>query len=181
MLKIRRPLGRLIFNMGITIPGKTVFLIETAPWSSIRGPYLWVLCQHCMWAGILTLSGWVMDLKVEGSPRKSPMHTQWTPQQWTFYHAMVNPCQGPYEAVSWVLVEAIAPSCLFLALHHRSLSVGAVSAMCVGWFIDLVRPCNGFEGWRQPQEVTNAYIMTPPPGILWRTDRTAGHWCLSGS
>ena len=31
MLKIRRPLGRLIFNMGIDIPGKTVFLIETAP------------------------------------------------------------------------------------------------------------------------------------------------------
>ena len=32
MLKIRRLLGRLIFNMGIAIPGKTVFLIETAPW-----------------------------------------------------------------------------------------------------------------------------------------------------
>ena len=32
MLKIRRPLGRLIFNMGIATPGKTVFLIETAPW-----------------------------------------------------------------------------------------------------------------------------------------------------
>ena len=32
MLKIRRPLGRLIFNMGIAIPGETVFLIETAPW-----------------------------------------------------------------------------------------------------------------------------------------------------
>ena len=31
MLKIRRPLGRLIFNMGIAIPGKTVFLIETVP------------------------------------------------------------------------------------------------------------------------------------------------------
>ena len=31
MLKIRRPLGRLIFNMAIAIPGKTVFLIETAP------------------------------------------------------------------------------------------------------------------------------------------------------
>ena len=31
MLKIRRPLGRLIFNMGIAIPRKTVFLIETAP------------------------------------------------------------------------------------------------------------------------------------------------------
>ena len=36
MLKIRRPLGRLIFNMGIAIPGKTVFLIETAPsWFSL--------------------------------------------------------------------------------------------------------------------------------------------------
>ena len=32
MLRKRpRPLGRLIFNMGIAIPGKTVFLIETAP------------------------------------------------------------------------------------------------------------------------------------------------------
>ena len=31
MIKIRRPLGRLIFNMGIAIHGKTVFLIETAP------------------------------------------------------------------------------------------------------------------------------------------------------
>ena len=32
MLKIRRPTGRLIFNMGIPIPGKTVFLIETGSW-----------------------------------------------------------------------------------------------------------------------------------------------------
>ena len=51
MLKIRRPLGRLIFNMGIAIPGKTVFLIEMAPclfpgttwmqeiiWSLTHGP-----------------------------------------------------------------------------------------------------------------------------------------------
>ena len=30
MLKIRRPLGRLIFNMGIAIPDKTLFLIEMA-------------------------------------------------------------------------------------------------------------------------------------------------------
>ena len=36
MLKIRRPLGRLIFNMGIAIPGKTVFLIETAPRKSCK-------------------------------------------------------------------------------------------------------------------------------------------------
>ena len=38
MLKIRRPLGRLIFNMGIAIPGKTVFLIETAPWAPSQYP-----------------------------------------------------------------------------------------------------------------------------------------------
>ena len=36
MLKIRRPLGRLFFNMGIAIPVKTIFLIETAPWC-LRG------------------------------------------------------------------------------------------------------------------------------------------------
>ena len=40
MLKIRRPLGRLIFNMGIAIPGKTVFLIETAPWVFFMQPHL---------------------------------------------------------------------------------------------------------------------------------------------
>ena len=39
MLKIRRPLGRLIFNMGIAIPGKTVFLIETTPWVFINRKY----------------------------------------------------------------------------------------------------------------------------------------------
>ena len=31
MLKKRRPHDRLIFNMGIPIPGKTVFYIETGP------------------------------------------------------------------------------------------------------------------------------------------------------
>ena len=41
MLKIRRPLGRLIFNMGIAIPGKTVFLIETAPWEATPNETNW--------------------------------------------------------------------------------------------------------------------------------------------
>ena len=36
MLKIRRPTGRLIFNMGIPIPGKTVFYIETGPWNMYK-------------------------------------------------------------------------------------------------------------------------------------------------
>ena len=50
MLKIRRPLGRLIFNMGIAIPGKTVFLIETAPSTSGAMRYcnrLWNNNTHC--------------------------------------------------------------------------------------------------------------------------------------
>ena len=45
MLKIRRPLGRLIFNMGIAIPGKTVFLIETAPWFYYEY-YTYVQVEH---------------------------------------------------------------------------------------------------------------------------------------
>ena len=45
MLKIRRPLGRLIFNMGIAIAGKTVFLIETAPLDFFR-PMSWILLQY---------------------------------------------------------------------------------------------------------------------------------------
>ena len=52
MLKIRRPLGRLIFNMGIAIPGKTVFLIETAPWISIMfrpiSEYPWIPRVRCV-------------------------------------------------------------------------------------------------------------------------------------
>ena len=46
MLKIRRPVGRLIFNMGIAIPSKTVFLIETAPWSPSNFPNRTVLLHN---------------------------------------------------------------------------------------------------------------------------------------
>ena len=34
MLKIRRSRDRLIFNMGIPIPGKDGLYIETGPWAS---------------------------------------------------------------------------------------------------------------------------------------------------
>ena len=37
MLKIRRPNGRLIFNMGIPIPGKDGLYIETGPWLLLAG------------------------------------------------------------------------------------------------------------------------------------------------
>ena len=68
MLKIRRPLGRLIFNMGIAIPGKTVFLIETAPWelsqykdhlTSIRIPIIKITpsCDHFSFVIRIPISG----------------------------------------------------------------------------------------------------------------------------
>ena len=53
MLKIRRPLGRLIFNMGIAIPGKTVFLFEKAP----RFSFFLSAVQPQMEAHIWTDSG----------------------------------------------------------------------------------------------------------------------------
>ena len=49
MLKIRRPLGRLIFNMGIATPGKTVFLIETAPWG------------HFYLHGLTLIPAWIVN------------------------------------------------------------------------------------------------------------------------
>ena len=49
MLKIRRPLGRLIFNMGIAIPGKTVFLIETAPRPQYQGMIWLPGSWKCWW------------------------------------------------------------------------------------------------------------------------------------
>ena len=42
MLKIRRSHDRLIFNMGIPIPGKDCLYIETGPWSLYNGnTYAW--------------------------------------------------------------------------------------------------------------------------------------------
>ena len=62
MLKIRRPLGRLIFNMGIAIPGKTVFLIETAP-SNLTWTWIFFLTQQCPWLTRVVVykkSVWIM-------------------------------------------------------------------------------------------------------------------------
>ena len=62
MLKIRRPLGRLIFNMGIAIPGKTVFLIETAP-RSIKSSES--LNTHCHFTQLMfgNIVGFISKLK----------------------------------------------------------------------------------------------------------------------
>ena len=55
ILKIRRPLGRLIFNMGIAIPGKTVFLIETAPWSPKTQKYAGYIIVALSFLGFIFL------------------------------------------------------------------------------------------------------------------------------
>ena len=57
MLKIRRPLGRLIFNMGIAIPGKTVFLIEMAPWT-YSGAEFHQHCHHFKTGGCDLVKHW---------------------------------------------------------------------------------------------------------------------------
>ena len=58
MLKIRRPLGRLIFNMGIAIPGKTVFLIETAPCMCVT--FKTMLLTHWGLVTTHTLTSWII-------------------------------------------------------------------------------------------------------------------------
>ena len=40
MLKIRRSRDRLIFNMGIPMPGKDNLYIETGPWTMLAGKYI---------------------------------------------------------------------------------------------------------------------------------------------
>ena len=65
MLEIRRPLGRLIFNMGIAIPGKTVFLIETAPrLCSVTATILGVCFQFSLklWQTQLILIDWLASM-----------------------------------------------------------------------------------------------------------------------
>ena len=59
--KIRRPLGRLIFNMGIAIPGKTVFLIETAPKLQLNISVLWYTFEFMNLKWKLPI--WWLDIK----------------------------------------------------------------------------------------------------------------------
>ena len=44
-VKDKTAVGRLIFNMGIAIPSKTVFLIETAPSTLLSVTFLWTTLQ----------------------------------------------------------------------------------------------------------------------------------------
>ena len=67
MLKIRRPLERLIFNMGIAIPGKTVFLIETAPCvafivdETLHAPMKYATCFAVVYFVVVILLIFILD------------------------------------------------------------------------------------------------------------------------
>ena len=83
MLKIRRPLGRLIFNMGIAIPGETVFLIETAP-STIACKQLTVCESHAK-SIILTMSQYHRSYSLFISRGRHQMET---------FYALLALCEG---------------------------------------------------------------------------------------
>ena len=91
MLKIRRPLGRLIFNMGIAIPGKAVFLIETAPWVRLNikilscqdmeshYKYKIVSWPSCLYNG--NLHTWKDGLYIESGPKPPSKPLLTSPKQ----------------------------------------------------------------------------------------------------
>ena len=83
MLKIRRPLGRLIFNMGIAIPGKTVFLIETAPRKVVNVQFVTVVIlifakgSHCyIFPSIQSVQNKLVSLIKEGPWHYSSLNSK---------------------------------------------------------------------------------------------------------
>ena len=130
MLNIRRPLGRLIFNMGITIPGKTVFLIETAPrctWQIDRGlglPDLKFVLLHifqfsiALWVGQGTLyfrTAWQCLLSIVIGTRHSlktikylsiPCMNWWSATEW---ETIIHLCHRT-DGTDWWIKKSISVS-----------------------------------------------------------------------
>ena len=76
MLKIRRPLGRLIFNMGIAIPGKTVFLIETPPWVGLC--HWGCLVEHYSDVIMGAMASQITSVSIIKAPRHWPLGGDFT-------------------------------------------------------------------------------------------------------
>ena len=117
MLKIRRPLGRLIFNMGIAIPGKTVFLIETAP-------CFWYTRPKSMAHIVFTPAVWVILVSLE-SCGKSVRHVLGAtrvatsglthPHRKVRVNAVSNWCHGTFDfstkLFKFIRVEMVCKGC----------------------------------------------------------------------
>ena len=103
MLKIRRPLGRLIFNMGIAIPGKTVFLIETAPWSR---------CNDCNFTDFFFLGVNIPACSDNGLAPKRRKTIIWTNDQLVYWQTYAPPCLDELTTYalyfSWLHSSALA-------------------------------------------------------------------------
>ena len=137
MLKIRRPLGRLIFNMGIAIPGKTVFLIETAPspfsifkamrhWFSHRtGELTWKtkrLAATSWWRhGMETLAALLQLLALcEGNPSVS------RPVIWSFEFSLLLSWMS-YQTIKshWRWFETKLHSCDVIVMLKKTRHINA--------------------------------------------------------
>ena len=150
MLKIRRPLGRLIFNMGIAIPGKTVFLIETAPW---RGePWIWAPLFRHRWEQYfsitipLSLEAFKTALKYHTSKRRQPNHVSWVFENVSdkiaqcLEHRIHNAKVGPHNPLptyrfqvnpSWCMLTASRECGLLCFMESVWLSVHPISWLSV--------------------------------------------------
>ena len=109
MLKIRRSLGRLIFNMGITIPGKTVFLIETAPWKNCSlWPQVSVVLRHSWW--VVVFQGAPVEFPgCRLAVAACPQNARLTPMEWKWngcHGILVTATTFPYSELETRLLTA---------------------------------------------------------------------------
>ena len=107
MLKIRRPLGRLIFNMGIAIPGKTVFLIETAPWALIQYTDVIFLLNQGPDSNPYNIFGMILNYKI--ASMDSP------PQN------LGEPCQALLD--EWTEIPGECLQCFVASMPRRIVAI----------------------------------------------------------
>ena len=94
MLKIRRPNGRLIFNMGIPIPGKDGLYIETGPWFQVQpmfklSRHRMTLCESFFPNGNISTKIQVMAYcRIGRTP--VPRLNQWWLNNWCMYISVTS-------------------------------------------------------------------------------------------
>ena len=135
MLKIRRPLGRLIFNMGIAIPSKTVFLIETAPWSIFSSClYITYMVGPRRCGCLIAWLCYQLMARLSGGTVAPP---------WPDPCAYVRECTWPICAWIYVFIDAYIFNCLitrtcnfsfwyyYLILNINPISDEKIIYMCL--------------------------------------------------
>ena len=142
MLKIRRPLGRLIFNMGIAIPGKTVFLIETAPSSASKRvtpvPYSQLLRRR--WDLFLTFMHPGSELLNRGALKLSTLNKNHIFQCPTF---CVDFQSIPFKFHTRYLTHTLKDMICVKSHRHWPDSISSVN-MCCGYKITEAIPSKNF-------------------------------------